>query len=74
MKIEELLELSDVEKWDWILENINLVNLNDEDEVYFTIVDEDGNDDFEINFNEPLEMDEGLASLFKAIGFESNNY
>lgn len=74
MNFEELNELSDVEKWDWILENMNLVQLNDEDYVYFTIPDEDGGEDFELEFNEPFEMDDGLASLFKAIGFESHNY
>lgn len=74
MKIEDLVELSDIEKWEWILDNISLVELYDEDDVYFTVKDENGGEDYEINFNEPMEMDESLASLFKAIGFESHNY
>lgn len=74
MLIDELVELSDIEKWDWILNNMNKVKLCDEEEVYFLIPDEDGNDDHELIFNEPLEMDEALSSLFQAIGFESHNY
>ena len=74
MKIENLVEMSDVEKWEWILENLSLVELCDDDDVYFTIKDENGGEDYEINFNEPLEMNESLSSLFKALGFESSNY
>ena len=74
MVLEELNELSDMEKWEWVLNNLTIVNLIDEEEVYFIIQDDDTGDDFELHFTEFLEMDEALASLFKALGFESHNY
>ena len=74
MKLDEINELSDMEKWDWVIDNITKVELYDEDEVYFTVYDEENEENIEIIFNEPLEMDEALATLFRSIGFISHNY
>lgn len=76
MNLEELNELSDTEKWEWVLNNIKLVSLMDEpdEEVYFVIQEEDTGEDFELHFNEFLEMNESLSYLFKSLGFESHNY
>lgn len=74
MLIEELVEMSDVEKWEWAMINIPLLTLvdDDEDEVYFVVNDPTGS--FELHFNEPMDANESLNNLLAAIGFESHNY
>ena len=75
MILDDLNELSDYEKWEWVIENMSQVELVDEDDIYFIIKDDDNNiDDFELHFNDPIEVSDGISSLLKVIGFESNNY
>jgi len=74
MDLNDLNEIDDVEKWEYVLEHIKDCELMDEDEIYFVLQDERTLDDFELHFNEPLEADENLNNLLQALGFESHNY
>jgi len=73
MNVEELNEYSDEEKWTWLIDNQNIVEMIDDDDIYF-LIKEDNDEEFELHFNESLEISEELATLLKAIGFTSQNY
>jgi len=74
MELLKLNELDDVEKWEYVLNHISECELMDEDDIYFLFQDKDTLDDFELHFNEPMEADNNINSLLKALGFESHNY